>query len=122
MSDEELLKSKVGTGNPFKVPEGYFETFQQQLLSSLPERPSMDEEPARTRVWGRARRTWISVAAAFVGVVVLFATLHQMNVTKESATLATADEMAFTEDEMAEYMASSVFDDYTLYCYLTNEE
>ena len=57
-----------------------------------------------------------------VVVVVLFATLHQMNVTKESAALATADEMAFTEDEMAEYMASSVFDDYTLYSYLTNEE
>lgn len=122
MSDEELIKSKVGTGNPFKVPEGYFDAFQQQLLSSLPERSLVAEQPVRTPVWGKVRRAWISVAAAAVGVVVLFTALHQTDGSKESAALATADEMAFTEDEMAEYMVSSVFDDYTLYSYLTNEE
>jgi len=122
MSDEEIIKAKIGTENPFKVPEGYFETFQQQLLGSLPERAAVEPEPVRTPLWGKARRTWLSVAAAFVGVVVLFATLHQTGGTKESASLAAADEMAFTEDEMADYIASSVFDDYTLYSYLTNEE
>ena len=38
MSDEEKIRSKIGTENPFKVPEGYFEDFQQRLMSSLPER------------------------------------------------------------------------------------
>ena len=28
----------------------------------------------------------------------------------------------YTEEEMADYMATSLFDEYTLYCYLTDEE
>jgi hypothetical protein len=119
MSDEEKIRLKVGKENPFKVPEGYFEVFQQRLLSSLPERPSEEIKPTRIPVWRKAR-PWLSAAAMLVGVVILIAALRQTNVLNNGA-MASNDETVFTEEEM-DYLASSVFDDYTLYSYLTNEE
>ena len=120
MSDEEKIRLKIGTENPFKVPEGYFEDFQQRLLSSLPERASLEiKKPARVSLW-RTARPWMSAAALLAGVIILIAALRQTNVLSERA-MASSEETVFTEEEM-DYLASSIFDDYTLYCYLTNDE
>lgn len=119
MSDEEKIRSKIGTENPFKVPDGYFEDFQQRLMSSLPERFPAEKTVVRIPLW-RKRPFWASVAAALVGVVVLFASLRTFD--RQEDAYASADEgVVFTEEEM-DYLASSVFDDYTLYSYLTNDE
>ena len=37
MREEDILKEKYGTENPFKVPEGYFEQFTANLMNQLPE-------------------------------------------------------------------------------------
>lgn len=37
-NDELYLKKTVGNRNPFRVPEGYFEQFTDQLMQQLPER------------------------------------------------------------------------------------
>ena len=51
MKEEDFIRKKYGSGNPFKVPEGYFEQFTSELMSKLPEKemkpvPSM---PSRRR-------------------------------------------------------------------------
>lgn len=76
MKEEDFIRNKCGTGNPFKVPEGYFEQFTAQLMSQLPEK---DARPApaiplrRTRYWRMAR--YAAVAAicsmAFLGTYYL---------------------------------------------------
>ena len=40
MKEEQDILRKVGTKNPFHVPEGYFENFSQELMSKLPEKDS----------------------------------------------------------------------------------
>ena len=38
MKEEDKLLKKIGTENPFRVPEGYFEGFTSDLMSRLPEK------------------------------------------------------------------------------------
>ncbi len=45
-NDELNLKKTVGNRNPFRVPEGYFEQFTEQLMQQLPER----EQPVAKQV------------------------------------------------------------------------
>ena len=33
MKEEDFIRKKYGSGNPFKVPEGYFEQFTSELMS-----------------------------------------------------------------------------------------
>ena len=37
MGKEDNILRKAGTGNPFRVPEHYFEDFTQELMSKLPD-------------------------------------------------------------------------------------
>lgn len=120
MTDEEKIKGIIGKENPFKVPDGYFEDFQQRLMSSLLERSFAQKKPKRVPIWGNVR-TWVSAAAVFAGVIILVAALHRADNLKD-ASYASTDDISFTEEEMSEYLTTSVFDDYTLYSYLTNDE
>ena len=121
MSDEEKLKALVGTENPFRVPEGYFESFQQHLMRSLPERQSAEKKPVRVSMWTKAR-PWVAVAALFCGVIWLLAGTMHMADDRQSGVFATAEESLYSEEEMSDYMATSLFDEYTLYSYLTDDE
>lgn len=42
MKEEDNILRKVGTGNPFQVPDGYFENFTSEVMQRLPEK----EKPA----------------------------------------------------------------------------
>lgn len=71
MKEEDFIRNKCGTGNPFKVPEGYFEQFTAQLMSQLPEkdaRPDPAIPLCRTRYWRMAR---YAAAAAICGMAFL---------------------------------------------------
>lgn len=118
-TDEERLKALVGTENPFRVPEGYFQSFQQQLMQSLPQQPAAAERPARPSFWSKVH-PWVAVAALFCGVILLLTTT--MRQADEASVLAADSSMAYDEDEMSDYMVTSLFDEYTLYSYLTEEE
>ena len=48
MNEEKYIEEKVGRRNPFVVPEGYFDTFADQMMASLPER-----QPQVKRLWLR---------------------------------------------------------------------
>lgn len=39
MKEENRIREKFGSKDPFRVPEGYFESFTPELMNILPERP-----------------------------------------------------------------------------------
>ena len=119
MLDEDKLKTKIGTENPFLVPEGYFEAFQKGLLNNLPERIS---EPVRIRpsIWTRYR-PFVAVAACICGIALLIGGIHVADNSKV-ASFAEADDFLYSEEDMDGYMATSFYNEYTFYSYLTNED
>ena len=36
-NEEKILVQRFGKQTPFKVPEGYFESFEQSLMENLPQ-------------------------------------------------------------------------------------
>lgn len=46
-NEETIIHEKMGRNNPFRVPEGYFDSFTERLMAELPERPSLYSEAER---------------------------------------------------------------------------
>ncbi len=121
MKEEDEIKRLCGNGNPFTVPEGYFETFSKRLMENLPERTKVQ---ATKRVsFYRKWRPWVCAAAVvtglFFGKVLLDYTLFSDNMNE--AVLSeniTQDSGAYIES----IISSAMMDDYAIYCYLTDAE
>ena len=67
MEKENNILRKAGTRNPFKVPEGYFEGFTQELMDRLPEKEMIPEMQEPT-LWQRVK-PWIYMTAMFCGII-----------------------------------------------------
>lgn len=63
--EEKILKDKVGKVNPFTVPEGYFESFTEQMTELLPEMEARVIEMRAESLWHRLP---IRKIAAVVGI------------------------------------------------------
>lgn len=69
MKEEDIIRKKFGAGNPFRVPEGYFEHFTSDLMARLPEKGT---EPAPVTSLRRPRQiltAWYAVAAILCGAM-----------------------------------------------------
>lgn len=64
MKEEKILMEKFGKVNHFTVPEGYFDSFADQLMEQLPE-PEARVIEMRAESWWH-RMQWHKVAAAAV--------------------------------------------------------
>ena len=55
--------------NPFRVPDGYFESFTEDFMSRLPDKPEVKSEkiPLVVRI-----KPLLYMAAAFVGLMIFF--------------------------------------------------
>lgn len=119
MKEEDKILKKVGTENPFKVPEGYFEGFTSEMMSRLPEKEHIVELRKEPTTWEKVR-PWLYMAAMFVGAALI---IRVASVNHAPDT----DMMASEEDEMEmEYInmavENSMMDDYSLYVYLADIE
>jgi len=67
------LNDEIKKGNPFKVPEGYFDTLTERTMSAI--RSSRDEEDAVTETERPVRRIslkpYLALAAAILGFAVI---------------------------------------------------
>ncbi len=67
------LNDEIKKGNPFKVPEGYFDTLTERTMSAI--RKSGDEEDAVTETDRPVRRIslkpYLALAAAILGFAVI---------------------------------------------------
>ncbi len=125
MKKEEDMLKKYGKGNPFKVPENYFENFTEELMGRLPEKEAVQEEPAKVTVWSRVR-PWIYMAAMFTGMLVGIRFMVESTTSPRNDTVIAA---VTSENEAEEYdqyidgiMENYLIDDYTLYAYLTDTD
>lgn len=118
MEEEKNILRKVGTKNPFQVPEGYFESFTQELMSKLPEKNSYLHESEPT-IWQRVK-PWIYMAAMFCGIMLSVRIFVGVPKTEE-LPIITMTEMGTIADEEWEIICrNSIIDDYELYEYITD--
>ena len=117
MRKEENLFRKVGTQNPFRVPDRYFEDFTQQLMSNLPEKESASYMPEVT-LWQRVK-PWLYMTAMFCGIMlsvrIFVGPTHQVPF---PITMIEAENL--TDEEWEIMMSRTFMNDYSLYEYLTN--
>lgn len=118
MGKEDNLLRKVGTENPFRVPDQYFEDFTQELMNKLPEKEPMTSMPEIT-FWQRVK-PWIYMTAMFCGIM-LSVKIFVGNPSKDEFPVISQTEVENLPDEDLEIMIDRIMmDDYTLYQYLTD--
>ena len=105
-NEEKLIEEHLGKQNPFRVPEGYFDSCADRLMQQLPEQQEQEVKPAKT-VRMKALRP-ILVAAACVAVAIFSITLyfHQTQETPEQNNVAAVTSNTDEEylDEAADYV------------------
>lgn len=85
MESEELwLKQNFGKKQPFRVPDGYFEQFETQLMEHLPEKAG-NAQVVKMGVWRKLRPVITAAACACIAV---FGTFFYMNQTFNEAAPA----------------------------------
>ena len=112
MNEEKYIQEKVRSWNPFVVPEGYFDTFADQLMASLPER-----QPRTKRVWLRPLRYAAAVVCVFaMGALSWFA------LSPESHQPIQVEAVQLSSDADFEAAADYVMlDNYDIYACLSDE-
>ena len=121
MKDEKELTARCGKEQPFKVPEGYFEHFHEQLMSHLPETAPAPAPTERVTFMTRIK-PWLYMAAMFVGIVFMVQSLMYVQQTRLTDNSLAAIEEVYTEEEVDHFMSSSLYNEYVLYSYLTTTD
>ena len=119
MKDEQKLMQQYGKKQPFATPEGYFESFHEQLMSRLPETEPTAAPTVKVTLMTRIK-PWIYTAAMFMGIIFMVQGImyvQQAQMTNNSI----AFEDIYTE-EADRFMYSSLYDEYVLYSYLTTND
>jgi hypothetical protein len=101
---------EIGNKNPFKVPEGYFESLSGHIVSQLPER--MDESPRPITLWQRVQ-PWMYMAAMFCGIALMINLFTRIPSQEDSAGLnltSSADIEDFYQ-YYEEQLASDIYND-----------
>ena len=111
MNEEQYIKSRMSGKNPFKVPEGYFDSLATKVMQQLPEQPK--------RGLVVILRPWL-YAAACVAAILLTATVyfftpdHAQQMATNNTIVATTDSYV---DEVVDYVMA---DNNTIYACLND--
>lgn len=128
MKEEQDIIKKCGKGNPFTVPEGYFEDFTRNLMAQLPakEEATATEELQEPRItpWQRIKPL-LYMAAMFVGMIVCVRVVLGEHPTTSEPNDITASEFNLknfediSDQELATMVEYTMMDNYSLYQYLS---
>lgn len=126
MKEEDRIKKTLGTENPFRVPDGFFDQLASEVMQKLPEKePVIIHEPTK---WEKIRPL-IYMAAMFIGaaLIIRVASSHYTpSAGDEPTAIAAAAETVEDEEKEMEYidlaMENAMMDDYSLYVYLADAE
>ena len=114
--------------NPFRVPEGYFDTIASKVMERIPAN-EVTLMPEENKIIPMGRRRWRIYAAAASILVAVFGAgilIHNNNMVPDSSLTAEKN-MVYTSnqantennvDAMADYIMA---DDYELYAYMAYE-
>ena len=130
MKEENDIFKKCGKGNPYSVPEGYFEQFTSNLMNRLPEKQE-EAFPQTRKVSMMVRlKPLMYLAASFVGLLLLIKALVLVSptVTSTKAGLSTpttvssnvasaskSSEIGYSDQELEAIVDRSKLDDYGVY-------
>lgn len=107
MRNEDRLKEKYGTEDPFRVPEKYFDEFRVNLMENLPEYPAKPVVPQMT-AWQKLK-PYIYMAAMFCGIWLMMRIFHDIS-SRDVASLDNMPEsvvLALSDNYADEYFAES---------------
>ncbi len=105
----EDIKNK----KPLTVPDGYFENLDSNIMRMLPQKPVATPQKRRTvNLTGYLRYT--SYAAATLLIFFIGSTLFKSH----NSNIANNEEY-YTGEYIDEMLTSYPIDDYTFYCYVT---
>ena len=121
MKEEDKLLKKIGTENPFRVPEGYFEGFTSDLMSRLPEKEKTDVHREPT-TWEKVRH-WLYMADMFLGaaLIIRVASPGETVSNGQQQQQIAADESDIEMEYIRTAIENTMMDDYSLYVYLSDE-
>lgn len=121
MKEEDKLLKKIGTENPFRVPEGYFEGFTSDLMNRLPEKEKTDVHREPT-TWEKVR-PWLYMAAMFIGaaLIIRVASPGETVSNGQQQQQIAADESDIEMEYIRTAIENTMMDDYSLYVYLSDE-
>ena len=119
MKEENEIFKKVGTDNPFKVPENYFENLTSEVMKSLPVKESATQMKQEPKKWDRLK-PFFYMAAMFVGAALIIKVASIDINTSELAYQSELNNLESISDQyISEAVNGSMMDDYSLYVYLT---
>ena len=118
MKEENKIISKVGTKNPFKVPDGYFTDFTQELMNKLPEKEILYANQEVT-LWQRVK-PWLYMTAMFCGIMLSVRIFVDKPNKDEFPTISQSMIDSLSDEEWQIIIERSMIDEYTLYQFLTD--
>jgi hypothetical protein len=111
---EEILRRFLPDNpgkEPFKVPEGYFDTLPGRIRDEIGARPATKFNPASIRSYFTFRRVLAPVLAIAVVAVLIFFLLPHPNSSKQSM-VENKDTLNLTAGYDASYAGEALFDEY----------
>ena len=126
MMEEKYLIEKVGRENPFRVPEGYFDTLSSQIMAKV-EAEGVAPRDIKTGKEKRAKTVWLrpvlyaaaSVCALFISVVAYQSHTNQ-GVAAPAQNVVANNQMMMDNyfDEAADYV---MLDNQDIYACLSSD-
>ena len=123
---EEMIIEKVSKQNPFRVPEGYFDTLTSQIMAKVDESASSVVDPLKEdKKKKSAKVVWLrpvlyaaaSVCALFISVVA-YQSHSDSPTAAPVATVAEPQSMDYSFDEAADYL---MIDNQDIYACLSSD-
>ena len=118
-NEEKYIREKMGTRNPFTVPDGYFEQLSQQIIDRLPADVGAGPVPARTghkSAVVRYLRPLLYAAAACAVLAVAVGTFYR------NAPTADAEQLVAHQQEAVTTYSDTYMEDMADYAMLDNED
>ena len=127
MNEEKYIKEKMGTKNPFTVPEGYFEQLSDRIMSRLPGQDEhtvtdantmldAQQKPARTH----RLRPWLAAASiaalVAVGATLFFGQKSASTITQEN------DEALFATNYYGDTYSDTYIEEEANYAMVDNQD
>ncbi len=121
MKEEDNILRKVGTENPFRVPEGYFEGLTSDIMNKLPEKEKVAFVQKEPTMWDKVK-PWIYMAAMFAGAALIIRVASSDRQEAPKTEYVAAEDADKEMQYINEVVDNSMLDDYSLYVYLTDVE
>lgn len=124
MNEEGYIRNRIGNANPFRVPDGYFDSFTSQMMDRLPEREAVVMPLRRSRL---ARLRSVICAAACL-CIALFSMIVYLNKPQAGSgqhsvldAMASNSQLFSNSDYEEEYVDYVMMDNADIYAYLSGE-